>query len=53
MTWESPNLSKGDIELLTIVLDEYLYIANDLIPEKPKIEKLLDRLNVYLKRSLL
>jgi hypothetical protein len=41
MSWESPNLSKGDIELLTIALDEYLYASNLEVPYMPKMEKLL------------
>ena len=36
MSWEFPNLSKGDIELLTIALDEYLYVSNLEIPDMPK-----------------
>lgn len=49
MTWESPNLSKGDIELLTIALDEYLYITNDELPASPQLSKLLYRLEEHLK----
>jgi hypothetical protein len=48
MSWESPNLSKGDIELLTIALDEYLYASNVEVPDMPKIEKLLHRLEDHL-----
>jgi hypothetical protein len=48
MSWESPNLSKGDIELLTIALDEYLYASNLEVPDMPKIEKLLHRLEDHL-----
>jgi hypothetical protein len=48
MSWESPNLSKGDIELLTIALDEYLYASNLEIPDVPKMEKMLHRLEDHL-----
>ena len=48
MSWDSPNLSKGDIELLTIALDEYLYASNVEVPDMPKIEKLLHRLEDHL-----
>ena len=48
MSWESPNLSKGDIELLTIALDEYLYASNLEVPDMPKIKKLLHRLEDHL-----
>jgi hypothetical protein len=51
MSWESPNLSKGDIELLTIALDEYLYASNLEVPDMPKIEKLLHRLEDHLDKS--
>lgn len=48
MTWETPKLSKGDVELITIALDEYLYASNLEIPDMPKMEKLLHRLEDYL-----
>jgi hypothetical protein len=51
MSWETPNLSKGDIELLTIALDEYLYASNLEVPDMPKIEKLLHRLEDHLDKS--
>ena len=50
MNWESPNLSKGDIELLTIALDEYLYFPNLKFPDLPKMKKLLHRLEDHLKK---
>lgn len=50
MSWESPNLSKGDIELLTVALDEYLYASNLEVPDMPKMEKLLNRLEDHLKK---
>lgn len=27
MSWESPKLSKGDIEMLTLILEDYNYYA--------------------------
>ena len=48
MTWETPNLSKGDVELLTIALDEYLYASNLEVPDMPKMQKLLHRLEDHL-----
>jgi hypothetical protein len=48
MTWETPNLSKGDVELLTIALDAYLYASNLEVPDMPKMEKLLHRLEDHL-----
>ena len=50
MSWESPKLSKGDVELLTIALDEYLYVSNLEVPDMPKLEKLLHRLEDYLNK---
>lgn len=50
MIWESPNLSKGDVELLTIALDEYLYASNLEVPDMPKMEQLLHRLEDYLNK---
>jgi hypothetical protein len=50
MNWDSPNLSKGDVELLTIALDEYLYVSNLEIPDMPKMEGLLHRLEDHLNK---
>jgi hypothetical protein len=50
MTWEPPKLSKGDVELLTIALDEYLYITNDELPVTPQLSNLLYRLEEHLKK---
>jgi hypothetical protein len=51
MSWESPNLSKGDVELLTIALDEYLYSSNLEIPDMPNMERLLHRLEDHLAKN--
>jgi hypothetical protein len=50
MNWESPNLSKGDVEMLTIALDEYLYVSNLEVLERPKMERLLHRLDDHLNK---
>lgn len=50
MTWETPNLSKGDVELLTIALDEYLYVSNLEVADEPKMTKLLRRLEDHLSK---
>jgi hypothetical protein len=49
MSWESPNLSKGDIELLTIALDDYIFYAKrDGRSDTQDVERLLDRLEDHL-----
>jgi hypothetical protein len=49
MNWESPNLSKSDIELLTVTLDDYIFYAkNDGVSDTEEVEKLLIRLEEYL-----
>jgi hypothetical protein len=49
MSWESPNLSKGDIELLTITLDDYIFYAKqDGGPDTRDVERLLIRLEDHL-----
>lgn len=50
MTWESPNLSKGDVELITVALDEYVYITNDELPVTPQLNTLIYRLEEHLKK---
>ena len=49
MTWVTPNLSKGDIEILTIALDEYLYEHADGSSESTRMERLLAKLDQHLK----
>ena len=49
MTWVTPNLSKGDIEILTIALDEYLYEHADGGFESTRMERLLAKLDKHLK----
>ena len=49
MTWVTPNLSKGDIEILAIALDEYLYEHGDGGSESTRMERLLAKLDKHLK----
>ncbi len=49
MNWESPNLSKQDLELLTITLDDYIFYAKrDGVFDCSEVEKLLIRLEDHL-----
>jgi hypothetical protein len=48
MTWEIPKLSKQDIELLTITLDDYMYYAEKDGIDTIEVERLLMRLNDHL-----
>jgi len=48
MNWESPNLSKQDLELLTITLDDYLYYAEKDGTDTIEVERILSRLNDHL-----
>lgn len=49
MSWESPNFSKRDIELLAVTLDDYIFYAKqDRVPDTSEVEKLLLRLDNHL-----
>jgi hypothetical protein len=49
MSWESPKLSKNDIELLTVSLDDYIFYAKkDGGPDTKDVERLLIRLEDHL-----
>ena len=49
MNWESPNLSKQDVELLTITLDDYIFYAKrDGVFDYNEVERLLLRLEDHL-----
>lgn len=48
MNWESPNLSRIDIELLTVALDEYLNVLNVEVVDRPKLNQLLHRMEYHL-----
>lgn len=51
MNWVSPNLSKGDIELLTVSLDDYIFYANqDGGVDTKEVESLLVRLEEHLQK---
>lgn len=48
MNWETPNLSKKDIQLITVALDEYLNVLNVEVVDRPKLNQLLYRLEYHL-----
>jgi len=50
MSWESPKLSKRDIELLTVILDDYIFYARQDGIEYDEAEKILLRLNDHLQK---
>jgi len=52
MSWESPNLSKGDVELLTVSLDDYIFYAKqENSSDTYDVEKLLVRLEEHLQKT--
>jgi hypothetical protein len=50
MNWESPKLSKQDIELITVTLDDYIFYAKQDGIEYQEVEKIFLRLNDHLQR---
>ena len=51
MSWETPKLSKNDIELLTVSLDDYIFYAKqDGGPDTQDVERLLIRLEDHLNK---
>ena len=51
MSWESPKLSKRDIELLTVTLDDYIfYDKQDGGPDTREVERFLHRLEDHLSK---
>ena len=51
MSWESPKLSKRDIELLTVTLDDYIFYAKqDGGPDTGEVERFLHRLEDHLSK---
>jgi len=48
MSWESPKLSKKDIELITVTLDDYIFYAKKDGIEYEEVEKILLRLDDHL-----
>jgi hypothetical protein len=50
MSWESPKLSKQDIELITVTLDDYIFYAKQDGIEYEGVEKIWLRLNDHLQK---
>jgi hypothetical protein len=50
MSWESPKLSKQDIELVTLALDDYIYYSKQDGIDVQETEKILLRLNDHLQK---
>lgn len=51
MNWESPNLSKGDVEKLTVILDDYIfYCEQDGDGYIQDAQKLVTRLGDHLSK---
>jgi hypothetical protein len=52
MSWETPKLSRNDIELLTVALDDYIYNSSiDSSVDIGDIQKLLFRLDEHLQKT--
>ena len=52
MSWESPKLSKRDIELLTVTLDDYIFYAkrDGSTFDMEEVERFLHRLEDHLNK---
>ena len=52
MSWESPKLSKRDIELLTVTLDDYIFYAKHSAygADTGEVERFLHRLEDHLNK---
>jgi hypothetical protein len=50
MSWESPKLSKIDIEVITVALDDYIYYSRQDGIDSQEAEKILMRLNDHLQK---
>ena len=51
MNWECPNLSKGDVEKLTIILDDYIfYCESDGDGYIKDAKNIVNRLEDHLSR---
>lgn len=48
MSWESPKLSKIDVEMLTTFLDDYIFYAKNDGMETKEAEQILMRLDDHL-----
>jgi len=50
MSWETPKLSKPDIEVITLALDDYIYYSKQDGIDVQEAEKMLLRLNDHLQK---
>lgn len=50
MSWESPKLTKKDLELITVALDDYIYYSKEDGIDAQEVEKILMRLNSHLQK---
>ena len=50
MNWESPKLSKNDIEVITMSLDEYIYYSKQDGMDVQEEENILIRLMKHLEK---
>ena len=50
MTWDAPKLSKNDIEIITLALDDYIYYSKEDGMDVGEAERILLRLNDHLQK---
>lgn len=50
MKWESPKLSKIDVEMLTTILDDYIFYAKQDGLSVEEAEQILMRLDNHLQK---
>jgi len=50
MSWEFPKLSKSDIEIITLSLDDYIYYSKQDGIDVQEAERILLRLNDHLQK---
>ena len=50
MSWETPKLSKSDIEVITLSLDDYIYYSKQDGIDAQEAERILLRLNDHLQK---
>jgi hypothetical protein len=50
MSWETPKLSKSDIEVITLSLDDYIYYSKQEGIDVQEAERILLRLNDHLQK---
>lgn len=51
MSWEFPKLTKFDIEVITLALDEYIYYSRQDGMDAPEAEEILVRLTKHLQNT--